>query len=301
MGVTGRRLEAFGELLSPLFSEENGLCEVNSGPRANQKNVSNSNRKRQMQTTDLELPKPAVSSLSLTRDWLFGSYTLEYQLSVDLRPGQLSILIDEIIQALLPPEVLAVSASSDALVTIEDLKGRDPANLLTSTAPDSMPRQDELLYLRGVAPKTASRNDELFNDPFEVRLHTSFREFTANNHISQSVQFEQQGALPTNLRLKHLGRAFPLVPTDFRIGIDLFTRSTMLGWFSGTPTVTQSLLIEASANVARLQITAEKLRSRGEIPLLSSARQQALQKALLRTIGFDWLSDLARGFQGQLS
>jgi len=234
-----------------------------------------------------------VTTLVLERSWLFRSYRLQYDVSAKLRPFQLSLLIDGVLTKLVakilpePPQ----GSQSDTGVII-NVKGRDQGNVIDpAMSAGELPSNNELFYILGSTVHQVEDEEAPIEQRFECRVSTPFLRFTNGGLIEHSLQIDRHGSLPASVPLLRLGRAFPMRPSLFRCGFDLFSRSKLASWIGGTPVVTQSLLLEASESECRIRIVAEDLVSRDCEILSQHNLWSELAALLMVSIGFDIESD----------
>ena len=202
------------------------------------------------------------SSLSIRRTYIPFGYSTEYEATCELQSWQLPKFAQAILGDFMEPSLLSRS-------TIEDSKGRDPELLIDSTIPANLkPRGFELVFISGKRftmmgedPQTAVVQPD---ENFTLSVLTPFASFEGSRHIKHSIDVARIG-LPDWISPYEIARAFPLEIDLFRIGLDLF--EPKFGSILGiTPTVTQTLLIEASTQNCKLKITADT-KDRKQLPL----------------------------------
>jgi hypothetical protein len=235
------------------------------------------------------------STLSLKKNWLLRSFALQYDLSISLGSFHLSLLVDGALTQLgsliLPSKVITDSATSRAV--LKNLKGRDQSNLIDSAIPSfELPTTNELFFLSGLTFHQSDAETAPEELPFCWRISTPFLGFSGENAIEHALHLERRGEIPAEIPFGQLGRIFPLQPLRFRAGFDLYGHSRLGAWFAGTPSVTQTLLLEADEKILKLRISAEELRAPGSELLSSGSLFSNLCKLLKELADFDLESDL---------
>jgi hypothetical protein len=237
-----------------------------------------------------------MSTLQIDRSWLLRRFSLQYDLTLPLEPSDLSLLIDGVLSRLggqiLPRLDGDVPGTS---LSVRNIKGRDRNNFIAAAlSPDESSVNNELFFISGVTFHQVEEGDTPETQPFTWRISTPFRAFVAGGGIEHALEFERIGEVPLEIPFSQLGRIFPLRPLRFRCGLDVYSKSRLAGWFGGTPTVTQTLLIEADEKSLQLRITAEELSSADEA-LLGAFSIFANLCILLRDVaGFDLAGDLKK-------
>ena len=210
------------------------------------------------------------SSLSIRRTYIPFGYSSEYELRCELQPWQLPNFAFAVLSNFLDPAFLLRS-------TIEDLKGRDPELLIDpSISTNLRPRGFELIFMAGKRfsmmgddPQTAVVQED---ENFSFSVLTPFSSFEGSRHIKHSMDISRVG-LPDWILAHEIARAFPLDIDCFRIGLDLF--EPKFGSILGiTPTVTQTLLIDADSTSCNLKIMSDT-KDRDMLPF---ARDEYLKK-----------------------
>ncbi len=229
-----------------------------------------------------------LSTLSISRRLIPFGFAAEYNLRIDLPQHQLSQLVDGCVQHLVP-------LLHDGY-TLNDIKGRDALNLINTEIHESFrPRADELLFVKGevlTATSSVVANTKTpLSTPFEVRIHTHFKEFVGSHHIAHTVRIDRHGSLPEDIPITALGRVFPIRIDNFRLGIDIFKSKFLSGTFGFAPTATQTLLIESDARVLQLRISADSLSKRDTLPLSFQDIFTKLQTVLMDSVSVDLLAD----------
>jgi hypothetical protein len=192
------------------------------------------------------------SSLSIRRTFIPFGYSSEYGASCDLQALQLPDLAASILSNLFEPSLFSGSA-------IDDLKGRDPEVLIDSSISARLkPQGFELIFISGKRFTIMVQPDQNFT----LSVLTPFDSFEGSRHIRHKIETVRV-ELPGWMLPIEAVRAFPLEIDCFRIGLDLF--EPKFGSILGvTPTVTETLLIEADQQVCKLKISAD-MKNRGSI------------------------------------
>jgi len=171
-------------------------------------------------------------SIKESGGWFTSTKPVVMNLEVQLSKGDQSRFIDLCLKQILPPEL-----KKDLVV--ENLKGRDPGNLLIDNLPPNLrPARDEILYLRGQIGSSQLAQS------FHSSLTTSFDSFENATAIRQLVDASQKG-LPPWLSLRLLGRAIPLDISCFRIGLERFQIKKRMASLRAMPEVAERLLIDS--------------------------------------------------------
>jgi hypothetical protein len=226
------------------------------------------------------------SSLSIRRTFIPFGYSSEYGASCDLQALQLPDLAASILSNLFEPSLFSGSA-------IDDLKGRDPEVLIDSSISARLkPQGFELIFISGKRftimgddPQTALVQPD---QNFTLSVLTPFDSFEGSRHIRHKIETVRV-ELPGWMLPIEAVRAFPLEIDCFRIGLDLF--EPKFGSILGvTPTVTETLLIEADQQVCKLKISAD-MKNRGQLPLTKNQRLEKLDRVFNKIFSVSLLED----------
>ncbi|RMG40654.1 MAG: hypothetical protein D6719_10340 [Candidatus Dadabacteria bacterium] len=225
------------------------------------------------------------SSLKLRYKFLPPGYAGVYNLSLKLPEYTLPELADNIIRTLYKLRLLGSNQ-------LKDFKGRDRANLLNSNLPASLkPVSDELLFISGeLYPQMPadSREDTV---PYVFHINTPFESFEDNNHIVYRIKRGGSG-LPSFLHERNIARNFPNKIELFRLGLDLFHSKRTFAFLGYYPVVTETLLIEASAEDMALKITWDSFKARDILPLERMNLLGELSEAIGAAVNFSIKEDL---------
>lgn len=176
---------------------------------------------------------------------------------------------------------------------ISDLKGRDFQSVIDpGIPPEYMPVGEELAFAAGRvyldpddlvkgAPKSGG------GEPWELRLSSTFKEFSGTHHITHRSSLARRGELPQFVALADIATAVPVRLERFRLGLELFQSRFLYGMLGYTPTVSQSLLIEADEKRIFLKIFAEALKAPDVRPLQADGLFEKLSAILRDELGFD--------------
>lgn len=227
------------------------------------------------------------SNAKFNRNILFGGYNAEYNLSVNLKQENKLILAlsGRLINELLPADIL----KSRELV---DIKGRDVQNSLSNPSIASYrPLGDEILFIAGSLNKSheESSDENSQSEPAEffVSINSEFDKFIGSKQISHT--FRTTGSEDQITDIKHIAD-YNVSINLLRIGIDLFS-SHYFSFIGFAPEVTQSLLLELTPEKLELRISAEKLKTKQELPLQAFQLFSKLDKILSDTFQIDLLDD----------
>ena len=188
-------------------------------------------------------------TLDIRRNFLFGGYKLEYSARYPVQRNSLPILIDGYFSRVYP-----VLVGADVHPELFDYKGRNPPDLLLPIA--SRPERDELFLLQGSAPTAAQKNGFTWEE-FEIAGLSLFERFEGSHHIVHGVSIARSGALPGWVPLRLLGRVAPVRPSCFRFGIEHFRSSMFSASFGYTPTVSETILVDADSREVALRLVLE--------------------------------------------
>lgn len=231
--------------------------------------------------------------LSTQRNWLLGNYRTSLELIFTGHAHSFSFSVLSLLSALLPSQVQALHLHAKDSTLIENQKGRDRPRSLHKEGPASQPIE-ELFRVTGsiVEPLTsidASAGVDQDPDFFDVTIQTFFDSFGPQGSISHRAEVCTSSELLSGLRLNELPQAIPLRVESMRLGLELFQRSGSWTWFSRTPVVTTSLLIESSPSATTLLIESDSLKSRDApllpFPALSAQLLQAIKDSFSVDIG----------------
>ncbi len=217
-------------------------------------------------------------SLKKSRSWLTGRYSVCFDAAIKISPSTLPLIVDGIVRHVIPDATM-----SNAV--LKDLKGFDLPAL--NTAP-----KEEILLIKGEVP-LHSTGDE--RNSFRLELFSNFKAFVGTHQIEHSTTELRRGVLPEFVRTRNIGRIFPLLISEVRLGLEQFT-SQQFAFFGFTPEVTQRLKLEIKDGDLKVEITAEKLRSLVDLPFSASGVFQRLSQVLKTSIN----TDLLNGYLAEL-
>lgn len=173
-----------------------------------------------------------------------------------LETHQLSLVADALLRFFLAPLVQSHHR-------LEDLKGRDPGEILDSRLAEIMhPKANELMRLRGTAFVEGTTSG--LREPFLVTLTTPFSRFIGQLHIEHKVEEFREGWMPPSVRWQDLGRIAPVELQGIRVGVNIFRPE---GAFTGAgPVIREYLLCDVSSTQFYLELVSEGLKKKNEIP-----------------------------------
>jgi hypothetical protein len=188
---------------------------------------------------------------NLSRNWLFGGYAAELTIKKNISTTTLSEITERILFNL--KEKLATHGEFKEL---KDIKGREPheESLLNSVL---KPSGEELLLVAGQIA-TESRDGDFNWEPFQVACHTEFNRFEDPRSIVHSAKVSGSTILPDWLPWWLLGTVAPLKLEHLRLGLELFTSRFVLTRLSLTPTVSETILIEADQKNIAIKLRTER-------------------------------------------
>ena len=232
------------------------------------------------------------SNFSIKKNILFGGFSSTYTIShnSELSESDKLNFAVKCLHQLLPSEVLRNKI-------IKDFKGRDANNLINhSIAAKLRPTGDELFFILGSAQSQSQENDKESDsevvepEEFSYRIDTIFHEFLGRKHISHSCKSQSYGPLPEALLNKHLDPDPNVKVEALRVGID-FYNAHLFGFLGFAPEVTQTLLIELYQSHLTILISADRLKSKDELPLQQNNTFQILHEILKDMFNFDLNKD----------
>lgn len=201
---------------------------------------------------------------------------------------------------------------------IEDLKGRDPVNLVFSYSAADLPRGNELLFVKGTfeipqggeaesdrsskgesaarhqsKTEAAPKGELTETVSFNLALHSDFVEFKGDHHIVHVARLVRSASLPAETTPGGIFELPALKVSAVRFGIDLYDSNffTMLGF---APVVLSTALLEATTESLALRIEAERVRSPDQLPFQRNGLLHRLSQTVATITNFDIESDYRR-------
>lgn len=229
-------------------------------------------------------------SLLKARSFFTGRYSLTYDLKRNCTADVIKNLAQMLLSGLLPEESLHGGQ-------LLNLKGRDPHPALFEYPRGEDAPAEELFFLGG----WLNPEDEEIEDakdevpaplPFSLTLSTSFAGFSKSNQIIHEVKCNISGPIE---RLEDL---LPVLAEErarvemFRLGMEFFEPKFVHAIFGLFPTATQTLLIEAASDTVAVQILAESLKSKDQLPLTECGLLDKLAAILAEAFGISLTSEL---------
>ncbi len=227
-----------------------------------------------------------MPNLKLSKNWILGGRSLEFETSLILQQGELSDIIDGCLRYVEP--VLTQGPHQRELL---DSKGRDPhETLLPGIAP---PRTDELFRVGGVAAVDKKGTDFEW-EPFEVVCYSPFNRFEGTHHIIHSLETERAGGLPSWLPTRLLGMAAPIKPRFFRYGLEHFKSILTFASLGYAPQVTTTLLLDCVADKLAFKITHEWKKAGDVNPFDSIPAYRSVANVIKAATGSDIEGEFTR-------
>lgn len=227
------------------------------------------------------------SSLEITRNLVSFGFTVDFSLRVPLTPAALPLLVQAILQQVLPPEIATLS-------TIRDVKGVDRELIREVLKPDGTVYDQEILFVSGTVPSPDEPEEGEDTDPdvlnpvpFEIGVHSVFSEFVGSHHIDHTLRRRITPDFLSGTTLLELLQLPDLSLKSFRGGLDVFTPSRFGGLLGITPTVTETFLISATDQECQLVIRAEGLKKRTDLPLQKFEYFSRLKAVFLEILQVD--------------
>ena len=231
-----------------------------------------------------------MPSMKLSKNWLLGTRSIEFEATVPLKVGELSDIIDGCLRTVTP----ALHEGTAAPGELKDFKGRNAHDALLPGI--ATPKTDELFRFGGVSAIAKGKSDFEW-EPFEVVGYSPFTRFEGTHHIVHGVQVERAGGIPSWLPTRLLGMAAPIKPRFFRYGLEHFTSVLTFASLGYAPQVTASLLLDCVSDTLALKITHEFKKGREANPFAYIPAYQAIAGVIARVTG----SDVRNEFQNQLN
>lgn len=227
-----------------------------------------------------------MSNLKLSKSWILGDRSLEFEGSYTLKPGSMSDLIDGVLRTL-NPIVQGESQSHD----LRDFKGRNPQDMLLPGI--AAPRTDELFRIGGMVA-VEEAGPEFSWEPFEVVCYSPFLRFEGTHHIVHSTQVERSGSLPSWLPTRLLGCAAPIKPRFFRYGLEHFSSILTFASLGYAPQVRESVLIDCVGDTVAVKVTSEYKRGKEPNPFVWIPAYSTLSHIIEKATGANLKEELAR-------
>ncbi|MBN8549319.1 MAG: hypothetical protein J0M12_08405 [Deltaproteobacteria bacterium] len=220
------------------------------------------------------------SSLVTKCAYLPLGYRCEYRATLTSKEVYLPDFIDSTLRSLVECLVLKTSP-------IVNLKGRDQRNLIDPNIPATLlPSADEFCFIGGEitsSPKTPGQE-------FAVAVNSKFIANEKSHHMLHVCEIERR-SFPADIKIEDIGRLPALHIKHFRLGFDIFESRFLSSLIGLIPTVSQTLLVEATEQSCEISISAEGLKKRQELPLQRHEIWDRLRNALLDTLHFDIEAD----------
>lgn len=224
-----------------------------------------------------------MTTAKITKNWLLGTRTVEFETSYTLSVGALSSLIDGCLRRLNP--TLADNNQQNELI---DFKGRNPRDLLLPGI--AAPRTDELFRVGGSIAIAEAKGTFVW-EPFEAVCYSPFTRFEGAHHIVFSTSTEKAGALPSWLPARLLGSAAPIKPLFFRYALEHFKSRLTFASLGYAPQVTESILIDGVSDSLTIRMSCEVKRSESNDPFSENRSYSTLFSIIKEATGHDLLGD----------
>lgn len=229
-----------------------------------------------------------ISELEINRAFYPPGFKSRYALTLRSSLPFLSELTDFMLRSLFPQSIWETGQ-------LLDIKGIDPqAPRRLSKASEARSSHPNLLLVQGNffhSLEPEDEDSEIIAEPFEIRLDTDFLSFQGFSHIKHKVLEHRPADFPDFLSLRDMGRVFPLEIRYIFCGLDLFRPRRFSSLLAFTPTVSQSMMLEASPNEFKLEISANSLRSKQELPMSDHEILSKLSEFLLAQTNFNLIED----------
>jgi hypothetical protein len=194
---------------------------------------------------------PAPTTLELDRNWIFGGYSCEFSITLNLNPALASAALDIVAHTL-----YAHLSDANCPNEIKNIKGRDPHEApLLNGAPALT---GEELFSVGGRIAIDSGAEGFIWEPFHYSCHTRFSHFEGARAIVHSIHSSRSETIPDWLPWRLLGAAAPIEPTYFRLGLELFSSRFVITRLSFTPVVTETFLIDLVGTTVSIKLRTEQ-------------------------------------------
>ena len=227
-----------------------------------------------------------MSNLKLSKNWILGDRSLEFEGTYTLKPGAMSDLIDGALRTL---NAMVYDESSPH--ELRDFKGRNPQDTLLPGI--ATPRTDELFRVGGMVA-VEEAGPEFSWEPFEVVCYSPFTRFEGTHHIVHTTQVERTGALPSWLPTRLIGCAAPIKPRFFRYGLEHFSSILTFASLGYAPQVRESLLLDCVGDTVALRVTTEYKRGKEPNPFAWIPAYATLSDIIERATGSSPKEELHR-------
>jgi hypothetical protein len=220
-----------------------------------------------------------MTEMRLSKNWIFGTRSLEFEADVPLRSGGLSDIIDGCLR-FVSPSLYGTGSTQE----LRDFKGRNPQDAILPGIPT--PKTDELFRIGGVSAIAKGKSDFDW-EPFEVVGYSPFTRFEGTHHIVHGLQVERAGGLPSWLPTRLLGLAAPIKPRFFRYGLEHFTSVLTFASLGYAPQVTASLLIDCVTDTLAIRVTHEFKKGSEASPFEYIPAYQSIASLIHSSTGYD--------------
>ncbi len=223
----------------------------------------------------------AQSALEIQRTWLPLGFCAEYRLQFHPEKLYLPLLADALLHHIVGPVILSRQE-------ISTMKGRDRLNLIDASIPTGLqPAADEFFFAAGaITHSPRSRNPQ---EQFCLAVESKFLP-SSYSGMAHAAEIRRQ-QFPADVDILKLGRLIPVHLQVLRLGIDIFKPRFFSSLFGLVPTVSQTVLLEASENSCIMKINADGLAHRTELPLGLDRLFERLSTALEAVFAFNALED----------
>ena len=227
-----------------------------------------------------------MSEIKLSKNWLLGTRSLQFETSIPLQPGELSDIIDGCLR-IVTPSLHDTNNSGE----LKDFKGRNTHDALLPGI--ATPKTDELFRIGGVSAVAKGKSDFDW-DPFEVVCYSPFNRFEGTHHIVHTTHVERAGGIPSWLPSRLLGMAAPIKPRFFRFGLEHFKSVLTFASLGYAPQVTASFLLDCITDTLALKITHEFKKDAEADPFAYIPAYQSLARVIQSATGEDVRAEFYR-------
>ncbi|MDZ4784694.1 MAG: hypothetical protein SGJ02_01330 [bacterium] len=202
-------------------------------------------------------------TLTKKRSLIFWNWEIKYNATTQLDTFRAGTVLDCLVKNLIPVGLFANQPISDLSGSLENSGDTQP-----------------LLKINGRLLVS-----EQHWQNFTASLETKFSSFEGIHHIKHIGIEKKSNSLPDFINVKRLGRLIPIEIQDFSLGLSIYkSKYTMILGYA--PTALETLSIKYNNGELSIQILAEQLKSKEELPLLKAGLLKNLDKVLKELFDF---------------
>ncbi|GEM_PF-2886746 len=212
------------------------------------------------------------ADLSIQRSFLFWSWDLAYEATIQIEKSHCGTILDALIKSLIGKKILNEKQSID-LSGLPNLNDNHPA---------------QLYFLR--ASGQLQVGDTEF-EAFKVKLESPFLKFSGVHHIVHEIKEFVSEFIPSFVKVKNIGRAIPLTINEFSFGLQSYESkyTVFLGY---SPVSKDRLLINYQEGALKIVIEADSMKKKDQLPLSKFEILENLNKITQDLLKFNLIDDL---------